>query len=69
MALGLTVGDTVTVCIGVGAVVRVWEEEEERTVRGKRDGMCVCVRERERELIIQSMYGRHIHMHKQLHTH
>lgn len=32
MALGLMLGDTVTVCIGVGAVVNVWGEEEvERT--------------------------------------
>ena len=31
MALGLTLGDTVTVCIGGGAVVRVRGEEEERT--------------------------------------
>ena len=43
MALGLTVGDTVTVCIGVGAVVRVWGEELERTGEGGRE------RERERE--------------------
>ena len=50
MALGLRLGDTVTVCMGVGAVVKVWGEEEvERTV-------CVCVcegraGERERERV------------------
>ena len=37
MALGFMLGDTVTVCIGVGAVVRVWGEEEERTGERKRE--------------------------------